>query len=75
MRSLTDFAGDLEKERFVCPIRASRFYLYAISDLSPRPSSLFVSPLCPSKSLLENALSYLFCEMISGAGAVRGTEG
>ena len=75
LKSLADFAGDLEEDKLLCPVRALSLYLDATRDLSPRPANLFVSPRCRQKAISKNALSYFLRETISGAGALREGEG
>ena len=48
VKSLSDFVEDLPGERFLCLFRTVSCYLDTTSSLTPRTSSLFVSPCCPS---------------------------
>ena len=68
--SLQEFAGDLE-EGSLCPVRALNIYLWRMSSVVVRASSLFVSPRSPSRPISKNAVSYFLREVISEAGAVR----
>ena len=70
VKSLSEFVGDLPKERVLCPVRTVRTYLDATSFLAPRPCSLFVFSRWPSRALYKNALSYFLRQVISDAGAV-----
>ena len=73
--SLSDFAFGLEEGSLLCPVRALSIYLKRTKEIVGRPSSLFVSPRRPSRSISKNAISYFLREVISGSGAVRGSEG
>ena len=61
VRSLSQFVGDLPKDRLLCPVR---IYLDLTSSISPQLRSLFVSPRAPSRSLLKNALSFVLGQVI-----------
>ena len=65
VRSLSDFVGDLPDELLLCPVRALHLYISQVSLVSPRPRTLFVSPLSPSWSLSKNALSFFLRDVIS----------
>ena len=75
LRSLRDFAGDLEEGCALCPVRALRVYLERTKGVVSRGAGLFVSPSCPTRSISKNAISFFLREVISGAGAIRGAEG
>ena len=75
VKSIDDFAGDLEVERLLCPVRALRIYLERTASLSPRPRHLFVSPSRRLKPLSKNALSYFLRVLISGAVSPGVVEG
>ena len=75
LKSLRDFVGDLEEETLLCPVRMIKFYLRQTKDLSPRSPNLFVSPRCRHRAITKNAISYFLRETISGAGALRASEG
>ena len=70
VKSLSEFVGDLPKERLLCPVNAVLIYLDTTSSLTPRPQSLFVSPHCPSHALSKNALSFFLRQVISDVGAI-----
>ena len=71
LKSLQDFAGTLEEENLLCPVRALSQYLKATSDISPRPPNLFVSPKCRERPLSKNAISFFIREVIISAEAWR----
>ena len=72
VKALSDFAGQ-SQERLLCPVRALKFYLQAISTFHPRPSHLFVSPKCKCKPLSVNAISYFLRQVIEkGDGSFAG---
>ena len=73
--SLAEFAHGLDEGVSLCPVRALRIYLKRTKGCLRRASSLFVSPRCPTRQISKNAISYFLREVISGAGAVRGSEG
>ena len=75
VKSLLDFAGELETERLLCPVRALRIYLERTSSLSPRPRNLFVSPSRRLKPLSKNALSFFLRDVITGAVSPGVAEG
>ena len=75
LKSLRDFAGDLEEGSLLCPVRALRLYLKRTKGVVALGSGLFVSPSCPTRTISKNAISFFLREVISGAGAVRGDEG
>ena len=75
VKSLASFAFGLEEGSLLCPVRALRIYLKRTKGLSKRSSALFVSPRCPTRAISKNAISFFLREVISGAGAVRGSEG
>ena len=74
LKSLSDFFGNLEEERLLCPVRALSCYLQRTKEVSPRPGPLFVSLRLPTKAISKNAISFFLREVISGAGAV-GVDG
>ena len=59
----------------MCPVRALRIYLKRTKGLSRHSSGLFVSPRCPTRTISKNAISFFLREVISGAGAIRDSEG
>ena len=75
VRSLRDFAGDLEEGSLLCPVHALRACLDQSKSVVALSSTLFISPLSPSRAISKNAVSYFLREVISGTGAVRGDEG
>ena len=75
VRSLRDFAGNLEAGSLLCPVRALRAYSERTRSVFARASYLFVSPRSPSRPISKNAVSYTLREVISDAGAVRGDKG
>ena len=44
LKSLSDFAANLDEELLLCPVRALKYYLTRTEDLRFRSKSLFVSP-------------------------------
>ena len=72
VHSLKDFAGDLEEGSLLCPVHAVHIYLRRTGSVAACPSSLFVSPLSPSRAVLKNAICFFLREVTSGAGAVMG---
>ena len=75
LKSLVDFAGDLDEGSLLCPVRALKIYLEKTKTLSPRPKSLFVSPRRPSFAISKNAISYFLRKVIVDAGALVDKEG
>ena len=75
IKSLADFAFGLEEGSLLCPVRALRIYLKRTKGLSRHSSGLFVSPRCPTRTISKNAISFFLREVISGAGAIRDSEG
>ena len=75
LKSLTNFVGDLEEDRLLCPVRALQYYLRATKHVVNRPSSLFVSPSNQSRAISKNAISFFLRETISGTGALCEGEG
>ena len=76
VRSLRDFAGDLEEGSLLCPVHALWAYLDWTKSAVAQSSTLFVSPRSPSRAISKNAVSCFLRELIfSGAGAIRGDEG
>ena len=72
VKSLSDFAGGLDNDLLLCPVRALRIYLDRLSSLSPLRHRLFVSPCRPTRpDLSKNAVSFFLRDMISSAGASR----
>ena len=69
LKSLRDFAGDLEEGRYLCPVRCLSCYLSRSAAFVPRCSSLFVSPKRPSRGISKNAISFFLRDVISSAGA------
>ena len=67
LKSLSDFAGDLEGGSRLCPVRALRIYLDRTKSGAFKGSSLFVSPSCPTRPISKNVISYFLREVISGA--------
>ena len=74
VRSLKDFAGDLEEGSLLCTVRALWIYLKRTKSAVARASSLFVSPRSPSCAMSKNAIFYFLKEVILSAGAVKGDE-
>ena len=68
---LLDFAHGLEEGSLLCPVRALSFYLCMTEGHVRRSSALCVSP----RAISRNALSFFLREVLSGAGAISGTEG
>ena len=54
------------------PVCSLCVYLERTNSAVSRASSLFVSPLSPSRQISKNAVSFFLRKVISGAGAVRG---
>ena len=75
LKSLEDFAANLEDELLLCPVRAVSIYLERTRGLTPRPRTLFVSPRKPSRSISKNAISYFLRELISGSMSPDGPGG
>ena len=75
IKSLHDFAPDLEEGSLLCPVRALHIYLDLTKEVVLRPSSLFISPKRPSRSISKNAISFFLRQVITEAGAVGEVEG
>ena len=75
VRSLHDFAGNLEEGRTLCPVRAIRVLREKTREIVNRPSSMFVAPSNPSRAISKNAISHLLRKVIKDAGAVGHPEG
>ena len=71
VRSLSTFVGGQEPDRFLCPVRALRYYLDRVKSVEQRPRSLFVSLKNNSRSLSKNGMSFLLREVISEAQSIR----
>ena len=73
VKSLSDFAADLDVDLLLCPVRALRVYLDRTLSLAPSRHRLFVSPSCPTRAMSKNAVSFFLREVIHGAevGSVR----
>ena len=72
LRSLEDFAGGLEEELLLCPVRALNNYLRVTSRILNSPITLIVSPSRPSKAISKNDISYFLRMVIMDAGALEG---
>ena len=58
-KSLTNFVDheeEEEEERLLCLVRALKCYLLKTEEIDPRPK--YLSPHCPTRFLLKNALSF-----------------
>ena len=75
LKSLRDFAGDLEEGTVLCPVRALLIYLKVTRHIVSRPLSLFVSPKKPTRSISKNAISFFLRKVIFDAGAMGENEG
>ena len=75
IKSLSQFVGNAELDRLLCPVRAIKFYLEATKSLVPRPANLFVSPRCRKRPLSKNAISFFLRDLIVDAGALGSDEG
>ena len=75
VKSLKDFAGDLQEGSLLCPVRALKYYIEKTRSCRGVMGSLFVSPRCPTRPISKNAVSFFLREVIHGAGALRGVEG
>ena len=75
MRALGDFAGHLEEDRILCPVRDVKTLLEKTKTIPNRPSSLFVAPKKPSRPISKNAISFLLRRVIVDAGAIGVLEG
>ena len=74
LKSLREFAGDLEEGTLLCPMRALRIYLLKTSSIPHRPKQLFV-PLESRIGISKNAISYFLRKVILDAGASGSSEG
>ena len=70
LKSLRDFAGDLEEGPLLCPVRALLVYLQKVKETRGVWDGLFVSPRNPKRLISKNGLSYFLREVIVDAGAV-----
>ena len=75
LKSLVDFAANLEDELLLCPVRALNIYLEKTRGITSRPSTLFVSHSKPSRSISKNAISFFLRSLISGSVAPEGDGG
>ena len=75
LKSLADFAGDLEEGSLLCPVKSVFLYLDRCKSIVGRPRSLFVSPKRPGRPISKNALSFFLRKTIFDAGAVGGDGG
>ena len=71
VKSLSDFAADLDDDLLLCPVRVLRIYLDRTASFAPLRHRLFVSPRRLSRSLSKNAVSFFLRVVISSAGAAR----
>ena len=69
VQSLADFVGDLP-ERVLCPVRAFSYLRRAARSVEFTPSSLFVSPSDPKRTMSKNAMSFFLRQLITESGAV-----
>ena len=69
VQSLQHFAAGLQEELLLCPVCSLREYLRRTSLFVNRPRRLFVSPLCPSRAVSKNGISFLLREVIVQSGA------
>ena len=66
VRSLRDFAGDLEEGSLLCTVSALWACLDQSKSAVARSSTLFVSPLSPSHAISKNTVSYFLREVNFG---------
>ena len=71
VKSLSDLAASLEEDMLLCPVPALRIYLQRTDSFSPRLCGLFVSPLCPSHSLSNNAVAFFLRGVIHDTDVAR----
>ena len=69
VKSLGDFAASLSEDLLLCPVRSLSAYIARTSQIVNRPRRLFVSPLCPSRAMSKNGISFLLREVIGQSGA------
>ena len=69
VQSLADFVGDLSK-RVLCPVRTISCLRRASRSVEFTPSSLFVSPSDPKRTMSKNAMSFFLRQLITESGAV-----
>ena len=69
VQSLADFVGDLP-ERVLCPVRAICYLRRAARSVEFTPSSLFVSPSDPKRTMSKDAMSFFLRQLITESGAV-----
>ena len=75
LKSLKDFAGDLEEGTLLCLVRALRIYLSKTKSLSHCPRQLFVFPRKTNQGVSKNVISYFLRKVILDSGASRSSEG
>ena len=56
--SLRGFAGDLEEDFLLCPVRSLHVYLEKTKSAVSRASSMFISPRSTSRQISKNALLF-----------------
>ena len=69
VQSLADFVGDLP-ERVLCPVRAFSYLRRAARSVEFTPSSLFVSPSDPKRTMSKNVMSFFLRQLITESRAV-----
>ena len=67
VQSLADFVGDLP-ERVLCPVLAISYLRRAARSVEFTPSSLFVSPSDPKRTMSKNAMSFFLRQLITERG-------
>ena len=67
IKSLSAIVGRGEEERYLCPVRALKFYLKRTKHIPSRTRNLFVSCRDGSKPLSKNAMSFFLRETIKEA--------
>ena len=71
VKSLSELVGGEEPEKFLCPVRAMRYYLDRTKAMAQRPRTLFVSLKDHSRPLSKNSISFLTRQLIWESQAVR----
>ncbi|MPC55824.1 hypothetical protein E2C01_049769 [Portunus trituberculatus] len=65
--ALTEYVGDSERDRLLCPVRAIREYLRQTKNYCPRCSCLFVMVSEPRCMVHPHTISHRICQVIQRA--------
>lgn len=64
IRSLSGVVGEEDEERYLCPVRALKFYLHKTEALRGSSNRLWCSVKDPSRPMSKNAISFFLRSLI-----------